>query len=393
MSNLYLTHSKNMKHLLIDFENIQPQNLDKLSADGAHIWLFLGVIHKSLPVGLVRSLLRFGERAHLVQLRKSGKNALDFYLSYYLGRIAATDPEAQIGVLSRDSGYDILVEHILENQQAQSIVRLVNIEEVQYQKLTATPPATLLENNPQLEVAPKSQQSLAPYFRAALTALRSPDIFLPGCLHDLKKNLADHVLQGLMMEKADDERERLAQVIINNFKAKNLISIDEQETVSYYIDDNALLQKIQRYILHTKPKTYADFQSAVQNRADAFCLGVEPGDIQAFAQHLSERNLIRQNNGEIEYAPFAETKPQPVAKQTVKTVWQLDKTMWEKVITLLSAAKTNRPATVNALRNAIKSYAKSDEKETEELLQHLQDTKFLRIDGTKIVYLKPGNLV
>ena len=196
-----------------------------------------------------------------------------------------------------------------------------------------------------------------------------------------------------MMEKADDERERLAQVIINNFKAKNLISIDEQETVSYYIDDNALLQKIQRYILHTKPKTYADFQSAVQNLADAFCLGVEPGDIQAFAQHLSERNLIRQNNGEIEYAPFAETKPQPAAKQTVKTVWQLDKTMWEKVITLLSAAKTNRPATVNALRNAIKSHAKSDEKETEELLQHLQDTKFLRIDDTKIVYLKPGNLV
>ena len=90
---------------------------------------------------------------------------------------------------------------------------------------------------------------------------------------------------------------------------------------------------------------------------------------------------------------FRSTKPQSVAKQTVKTVWQLDKTMWEKVITLLSAAKTNHPATVNALRNAIKSYAKSDEKETEELLQHLQDTTFLRIDGTKIVYLKPGNLV
>lgn len=342
---------------------------------------------------MVRSLLRFGERAHLVQLQKSGKNALDFYLSYYLGRIAATDPEAQIGLLSRDSGYDILVEHILENQQAQSIVRLVNIEEVQYQKLTATPPATLLENNPQLEVAPKSQQSLAPYFRAALTALRRPDIFLPGCLHDLKKNLADHVLQGLMMEKADDERERLAQVIINNFKAKNLISIDEQETVSYYIDDNALLQKIQRYIFHTKPKTYADFQSAVQNLADAFCLGFEPGDIQAFAQHLSERNLIRQNNGEIEYAPFTEPKPQSVVKQTAKTVWQPDKTMWKKIVAALSVAKTKRPVTVNALRNTIKSHAKSGEKETEELLQHLQDTKFLRIDGTKIVYLKPGNLV
>ena len=164
-----------------------------------------------------------------------------------------------------------------------------------------------------------------------------------------------------------------------NFKAKNLISIDEQETVSYYIDNNALLQKIQRYILHTKPKTYADFQSAVQNRADAFCLGVEPGDIQAFAQHLSERNLIRQNNGEIEYAPFTETKPQPVAKQTVKTVWQLNKTMWKKVITLLSAAKTNRPATVNALHNAIKSYAKSDESMSDFLIPMIDSCFLLNV--------------
>lgn len=67
--------------------------------------------------------------------------------------------------------------------------------------------------------------------------------------------------------------------------------------------------------------------------------------------------------------------------------------MWKKIVAALSVAKTKRPVTVNALRNTIKSHAKSGEKETEELLQHLQDTKFLRIDGTKIVYLKPGNLV
>ncbi len=84
-----------MKHLLIDFENVQPQNLDNLPTDGIHIWLFLGAVHKSLPVSLVKSLLRFGERTHLVQLQKTGKNALDFYLSYYLGQITATDPKPE----------------------------------------------------------------------------------------------------------------------------------------------------------------------------------------------------------------------------------------------------------------------------------------------------------
>ena len=144
-----------MKHLLIDFENVQPQNLDKLPTEGTHIWLFLGVVHKVLPISLVKSLLRFGERAHLVQLQKTGKNALDFYLSYYLGQITATDPEAQIGILSRDGGYDVLVEHILETRQAKGIVRLVNIDEVQHQKITAAPPPALLENSPQPETEPK----------------------------------------------------------------------------------------------------------------------------------------------------------------------------------------------------------------------------------------------
>ena len=152
-----------MKHLLIDFENVQPQNLDNLPTDGIHIWLFLGAVHKSLPVSLVKSLLRFGERTHLVQLQKTGKNALDFYLSYYLGQITATDPEARIGILSRDGGYDVLVEHILETQQAKGIVRLANIDEVQHQKITAAPPPALLENSPQPETEPKPQQSLAPY--------------------------------------------------------------------------------------------------------------------------------------------------------------------------------------------------------------------------------------
>ncbi|MDO4434759.1 MAG: PIN domain-containing protein [Alysiella sp.] len=98
-----------MKHLLIDCENIQPQNLDNIPAEDTHIWLFLGVLHKHLPIELVQSLLRFGKRAHLIRLEKSGKNALDFYLSHYLGHITAIDKQAIISILSRDGGYDLLL--------------------------------------------------------------------------------------------------------------------------------------------------------------------------------------------------------------------------------------------------------------------------------------------
>lgn len=325
-----------MKHLLIDFENVQPQNLDNLPTDGIHIWLFLGAVHKSLPISLVKSLLRFGERAHLVQLQKTGKNALDFYLSYYLGQITATDPEAQIGILSRDGGYDVLVEHILETRQAKGIVRLTDIDEVQHQKITAAPPPALLENSPQPETEPKPQQSLAPYLQAALAALRRPDAFCPSRLHNLQKYLHKYVLCDLFADKADEECERTTNMVINRLKVQNFISIDEQEAVSYHISDNDLLQKIQRYILSQRPQTYADFQTAVQSRADALCLTVSPNDIQAFARHLHEQNLIRQENGKIEYAPFAKPKPQPAPKQAAKTGWQPDEAKWKKLIAALS---------------------------------------------------------
>lgn len=375
-----------MKHLLIDFENVQPQNLDNLPTDGIHIWLFIGIQHKMLPVSLVKSLLRFGERAHLVQLQKTGKNALDFYLSYYLGQITATDPEAQIGILSRDGGYDVLVEHILENQQAKGIVRLANIDEVQHQRITAAPPPALLENNTQPETEPKPQQSLAPYFQAALAALRRPDAFRPSRLHNLQKNLRKHILRDLFTDKTEEECERTTNAVINKLKVQNFISIDEQEAVSYYISDNDLLQKIQRYILSQRPQTYADFQTAVQSRADALCLTVSPNDIQAFARHLREQNLIRQENGKIEYAPFAKPKPQPAPKQAAKIGWQPDEAKWKKLIAALSVK--NRPNKTKALRNTIKVHVKCGEQETEKMLKHLQDTKILHLEGEKIVYSK-----
>ena len=375
-----------MKHLLIDFENVQPQNLDNLPTDGIHIWLFLGAVHKSLPVSLVKSLLRFGERTHLVQLQKTGKNALDFYLSYYLGQITATDPEAQIGILSRDGGYDVLVEHILETRQAQGIVRLTDIDEVQHQKITAAPPPALLENNTQPETEPKPQQSLAPYFQVALAALRRPDAFRPSRLHNLQKNLRKHILSDLFTDKTEEECEITTNAVINKLKAQNFISIDEQEAVSYHISDNDLLQKIQRYILSKRPQTYADFQTAVQSRADALCLTVSPNDIQAFARHLREQNLIRQENGKIEYAPFAEPKPQPAPKQAAKTGWQPDEAKWKKLIAALSVK--NRPNKTKALRNTIKVHVKCGEQEIEKMLKHLQDTKILHLEGEKIVYSK-----
>ena len=48
----------------------------------------------------------------LVRLDKVGRNAVDFALAYYLGRKVLTDPTASFHVVSKDTDYQPLIEHL-----------------------------------------------------------------------------------------------------------------------------------------------------------------------------------------------------------------------------------------------------------------------------------------
>ena len=74
------------KTILIDYENIQPKSFEGMDTKECHVWLFLGIHQqKSLPLGLVEALLEFNsDNVHIIKMQHAGKNALDFYLSFYL---------------------------------------------------------------------------------------------------------------------------------------------------------------------------------------------------------------------------------------------------------------------------------------------------------------------
>ena len=121
-----------MKHILIDFENVQPEasQLSGMDDESCHIWLFLGKLQqKTLSVELCEALCRFGKNVHFVRVAKTGKNALDFYLAYYLGKITEQDKEALICILSRDGGFDVLVKHLEDTHLCKGIVRLGSLED------------------------------------------------------------------------------------------------------------------------------------------------------------------------------------------------------------------------------------------------------------------------
>ncbi len=107
-------------YILVDFENIQPQDMSLLSGDQYELRIFRGPHQKKLDFEIVESLQPLGDRVKYLQSDRHGKNALDLHIAFYMGRLlqeleANGSPEnkaARFVVISNDGGFDALMAHV-----------------------------------------------------------------------------------------------------------------------------------------------------------------------------------------------------------------------------------------------------------------------------------------
>ncbi len=100
--------------VLIDFENTQPKDVTSLNGGRYRIKVFLGAQQAKVPLAIARALQALGADAEYIQINGNGNNAVDFHIAYYIGRLAATTPDAQFHVISGDAGFDPLLKHLEE---------------------------------------------------------------------------------------------------------------------------------------------------------------------------------------------------------------------------------------------------------------------------------------
>ena len=99
-------------YVLVDFENVRPESLSRLADGDFRVLVFVGAGQTKLPFDIAASLQPLGPRAEYVKISGHGPNALDFHIAYYVGRLAASDPAAHFHVVSKDTGFDPLIEHL-----------------------------------------------------------------------------------------------------------------------------------------------------------------------------------------------------------------------------------------------------------------------------------------
>jgi PIN domain len=98
-------------YILIDYENVQPRTLNLVKAHAVKVLIFIGANQAKVPLELASSLQALGSNAEYVRIAGNGSNALDFHISFYIGELAACDPDAYFHIISQDTGFDPLIKH------------------------------------------------------------------------------------------------------------------------------------------------------------------------------------------------------------------------------------------------------------------------------------------
>lgn len=99
-------------YVLIDFENVQPKNLELIKGHSFKVIVFVGAKQGKISFDLACAMQSLGPDAEYVKIEGNGPNALDFHIAFYIGSIAARDPDCYFHIISKDTGFDPLIKHL-----------------------------------------------------------------------------------------------------------------------------------------------------------------------------------------------------------------------------------------------------------------------------------------
>jgi len=185
--------------VLVDFENVQPKNVSLLSGGPYKIKVFVGANQAKIPLEMARALQTWGPDAEYIQIEGSGKNALDFHIAYYIGRLAAETPDAYFHVISKDTGFDPLIKHL--KAQKISCQRSKSIADIPLTKIPKSDSISekvdaVIDNLAKRKTAkPRTLKTL----RSTITALfanQLADEEIDGLIEQLTERRAIRVAEG-----------------------------------------------------------------------------------------------------------------------------------------------------------------------------------------------------
>jgi hypothetical protein len=176
--------------VLIDYESVQPSSMTALEQECIKVIIFVGEKQTKVAFELAASLQQLGARVAYVKISGSGPNALDFHIAFYIGQLAAAEPNACFHIISKDTGFDPLITHLKSKKI--SVTRSKDVAEI----LIAKPsiPKSQSERNVAIlanlrqrgSSKPRTVKTLSSTINSMFQKLLS-DAEIAGLLEDLQK--------------------------------------------------------------------------------------------------------------------------------------------------------------------------------------------------------------
>ncbi|HZI86406.1 MAG TPA: PIN domain-containing protein [Pyrinomonadaceae bacterium] len=102
--------------VLIDSENVKPDYIEKLKHAHFRVVVFVGANLTRLNFPIVNAVQSLGSNGSYVQITSQGPSALDFHIAYYIGKLSAAHPGAYFHIISKDKGFDPLIQHLRDQK-------------------------------------------------------------------------------------------------------------------------------------------------------------------------------------------------------------------------------------------------------------------------------------
>jgi hypothetical protein len=214
-----------VNHVFVDFENVQEIDLAVVGNQTVSFTMLLGPQQTKMKVTVVEKLLEHAASVQFVRLVSTGPNALDFTLSYYIGRAAATDPNGFFHIISKDKGFDPLIEHLRSKHiracRHDDFTALRFSGSAKPQSTTPPPPAASVK----VQTKPRALPPIASELEMrVLDRLRKPSTQRPRT----KEKLVSYLLHDVAADKVS--------ALIENLSQAGHLFIDDKGAVKYRLD-------------------------------------------------------------------------------------------------------------------------------------------------------------
>jgi hypothetical protein len=183
------------RNVYVDFENVP--NVDIQEMADTRIFLFIGESQKRLSTSVVRSIQPLGKNVEWIQIKGSGKNALDFHIAYYLA-VHRDQTDTEHFIVSKDAGFDPLIAHA--NSLGQKVKRVVSFGDVFHKIGLGRELET--KYNKVKEILLKQTKSRRPKSRKTLTSFIETTFQKNIKTTEVNKLIENLFRDGLMEEKS-----------------------------------------------------------------------------------------------------------------------------------------------------------------------------------------------